>query len=146
MGKSLKQDELKKLFYPEPGEVYHVPDPEVAMNRNKSKAEANKPRTVLIVSTSELLSLKNNPHYNIIPLTTKGNPDKLSFPIDKKYSDTADDFKPDKNSLALLPLYQPIKKEIFNSRCGKLEDECYRAIVYALCVNVIGYDDYDLEP
>jgi len=146
MGKSIKLDNITSLFNPLRGEVYYVPDEDVQMTRLKEDILKGKLRTVLIVCSTDILNLKELPYYNIIPLTTKGNPDSFCFPIAGKYKDVEKDFKPDKNSLALLPFFQPIRKELLISRCGIIEDECYQAIVTALCMTVIGYDDYDLEP
>lgn len=145
MGNSLNTEQINQLFNPEPGEVYYLKDVEVSMCRDENKIDKNKPRPVLILASKTLVNDKRFPWFNIIPLTTEGTPDQLCFPIEMKYKEVTNGFKPHSNSLALLPYYQPIDKNNFFSLCGKLEDECYAGIVAALSMKVIGYEDYDIE-
>jgi hypothetical protein len=135
--------EIKNLYTFTPGTIWYVPDQTVTMTRKKG--EEGKKRPVLIVCHQDLIKDINFPIYNIIPLSRDGEPDRYSFPIDNKYSDLSGTFKPSKKSLAILPYYQPIKKESFIEYCGKLEETCYQSIVHTLCAEIIGYDDYDLD-
>ncbi len=137
---------LSKLKIPASKEVYRLKDQDVKMERAEGSAPKGKNRYVLIASSNELLKRTELSHYNIIPLTNSGSPDLITYPIDGKYEYISPDFTPTSTSLAILYLYQPIRKKYFDDLAGILEDTCYHSIIYTLCNEIIGLDDYDLDP
>jgi len=131
------------LIKPEPAEIWYIDDLEIKMHPDGRKDKVQRP--ALVVSSNFLLKNENFPLINVIPLSTKGEPDALSFPVASGIIDISADYKKDNNSLAVLPYYQPIEKKYFRSRCAKIDENTYYAVVTALCLQVIGYSDYDLE-
>jgi len=138
-------DKLIKLIPPRQREVWIVQYQEIRMNPNNRTDKIGRP--VLIVTSIELLNNPNYPLINIIPLSTSGEPDRLCIPIERAYEEIVNGFVPDKNSLAVIPYYQPIELKFFNSdgRCGRIDEVTYGVIVNLLCHEVIGLEDYDFE-
>jgi hypothetical protein len=110
------------------------------------KPKDKKPiRYGLVVWSKELM--KSNPVFvNIIPLTTKGSPGLDVFPIQPSCYDTIDsEFNPKRSSLALCPLYQPIRTDCILQRAGVLKTEFYFSIRKMLVEKVVGLWAYNLE-
>ena len=139
----LQSEVYLKLRPPQPGEVYKVVDNSVTMNdQNK---EDKKERPVLIVSNNKL-TIPGCDIINVVPLTSKGKPDLLRFPISDAYEEIEKDFEVASKSFALLQLYQPIHLNNFRDKCGRINANSYLAIQYSIAVNVIGYQTFDLNP
>ncbi|MFA6598810.1 MAG: hypothetical protein WCS69_13890 [Ignavibacteriaceae bacterium] len=102
-------------------------------------------RPVLIVSSKIYLTNKNYPFIHAIPLSTQTQLDKFIFPIERSYIDIVENFQPDKDSCAIIPLYQPLELKYIKDRCGKIDETCFHAIFYILVNEVIGYENYDLD-
>ena len=145
MGKLKSLKDLKSAIKPLPGQVWKLDDSNVQMDRENNGSDHDKSRYVLIVSSLGLINNNSTPSLNIIPLTNSAEASNIAIPIQKNYAEKSEDFKPTSNSHALLHLYQPIKKKHFNGWCGKLEENLYNGIRFALCKEIIGYSEYDLE-
>jgi len=131
---------------PQPREVWYVDDSEIRLHADKRIPKGKRP--VLIACSSELLNVDAS-IINVIPLTTQGTPDKLSFPITQAYERTFGGFLPDPNSLALIQFFQPIEFRYFDSQegaIGVIDESSYNAILNILCTEVIGYHGFDLNP
>ena len=136
--------QLLQKFPPKPREIWIV-KPESAKMTAPPK-EIKKGRFVLIVANPQLT--EHNPVLiPAIPLTTKGQPGKTEFPLNKQaYEKYEGNFQPDSNSIALLQLYQPFILKSFTYKCGLINVDSYYAIQYLLCTEIIGYDPkYDIS-
>ena len=139
----LQSEIYQKLRSPQPGDVYKVVDTAIVMNdQNK---EDKKERPVLVVSSNKL-TFPGCEIINVVPLTSKGRPELLRFPIAEAYDVIEDDFNVATKSFALLQLYQPIHSKYFRNKCGRINANSYLAIQFNLAVNVIGYQNFDLTP
>ncbi len=138
------KDELLKNLPPKPREVWFVPDREVRLHLDKRKIKYRRP--VLIVASVDLIKPSAS-IINIIPLSKSNTPDKITFPIQRGYEETLNNFKPDPKSVAVIQFYQPIETKFFLQRCGRIDVTSYEAIQSILCHEVIGYfPEYDLSP
>jgi len=136
-------EKLLEKIPPKQREVWFVSDDEIKLNPDNRVDKKRRP--VLIVSAPSLLANKDFPLLNVVPLSTQGVEDKLCYPIARAYEETAAGFKPDKNSKAILPYYQPIDKKFFKERCGTNDEITYNAISHLLASEVVGCIDYDLS-
>jgi uncharacterized protein YifN (PemK superfamily) len=132
---------LNKVVPPKPREVWHLDDEKVRLHVPGKK---DKPRPVLVVS-KECNELDQQ-IINVIPLTTKRDYDKLTFPIHRCYEEEFDGFDKKTSSTAVIQFYQPIVRDFFDSRVGIIDTHSYSIIKRILCVDVIGYEEeYDFE-
>lgn len=136
-------EDIKKAFSYEPGGVYYFDDHKIILDREDAQGMKDG-RPCLVISSPDLIQNKTN-MVNVIPLSNSGDPDRFCFPISKKYADVADDFNPTDNSLAVIPYYQPLKRDCVKAYCGKLEETTYEGIRFSLVKEVIGFQDYDLD-
>lgn len=135
---------LKKVLPPQPMEIWIIKDSEIRMNDENKKDKHGRPCLIVqsnVVRGSNMIS--------VIPLSRQNikEKDTLIFPVERGYEWKKDDFDPDNNSCAIIPLYQPIDLSHFHERVGKLDAICYNAILNSLCYDYIGLDwQYDLVP
>ena len=145
-GNTVKLEDLKKTIKPNPREVWQLDDTKVLLERKQEEAIQNKPRYVLIVSSTNLTKNHHLNSFNVVPFSNCDETNELAFPIEKKYEYLSAGFIPTKESHAILHYYQPIRRECFNNMCGLLDEQTYIAIREAVCMQVLGYNEFfDLE-
>lgn len=133
---------VKKLL-PRPREVWWVSHKSL-LGINPSK-EAKFSRPALVVAHDQLIHSETL-FIPIIPLTTKGKPDKFFFPLPKNSYQHLEDKELDSKSKAMIQLYQSLKLDCFMKRFGKIEASAYCAIQHLLCTEYIGWDPkYDIS-
>lgn len=122
-------------------EVWSIDDKYVRFVEGK---KSKKNRFVLVMMADDLCNEKNIT-YNIIPLSTQGNPDKLRIPIYRGYEDIIDKDAVDTNSLAVLNHYQPVKRTYLSDYIGRIDEQCYQMIAEVIKSELIGWIDFDIE-
>lgn len=135
-------DKLIQLIKPKQREVWFVDDSEIRLHPGQPSKNR---RPVLIASSINLLNEVNYPLLNVIPLSRQ-TPGKYIFPIARAYEEKADGFEPDENSCAIIPFYQPIELKYFKQRCGTIDETTYEAIIFLLCLEIVGCDCLDIDP
>lgn len=139
--KSIK-DQMLELKPPQPMEVWHVEDLKITLH--SEKRENKKFRPVLVLSSAKLTQPKAS-IINIIPLTTSKGFDSLIFPLSRGFVQCFENFKPDNSTAALIQFYQPIEIIYFKKKCGIIDAVSYEAIKNLLCLEAIGYTEFDLS-
>jgi hypothetical protein len=139
---TLSNQIFEKIKAPSPREVWQVKNEKLTMDGDRKKPVEYRP--VLVVSHDDL-SFPGCQIVNVIPLSTSGSPDTYRFPVYSGFTNIETDFNPDKNSLALLKFYQPIKYSEFGNKCCTLDETTYEALKITLCVSVIGAYQFDLD-
>lgn len=136
------REKFLKVVVPQPMEVWLVEDEEIKMH--KKDREPKDPRPVLILCKDDLCVTEFS-ILPVIPFSRTGVPDAVTIPVNDSYEETFDGWKPDKGSLAIVPLYQPIRKGCFTKLVGKFKADHYQAVLSTLCNEVIGFSDFDLD-
>jgi len=143
MGQQLA-DAFKKVLPPQPMEVWMLKDSEIRMDDENKEDKHYRP--CLVIQSSVVRSQKM---ISVIPFSRQKikEKDTLIFPVERGYECKNDEFDPDRNSCAIIPLYQPICLSHFREKVGKLDAICYNAILFTLCYDYIGLErHFDLAP
>lgn len=130
-------------FEPSPMEIWEVDDCEIRFVPDDKRNKHHK-RYVLVLMNKELCS-NNNPVYNIVPMSTKGEPDILRFPLNSNcFSYIADDGLNKSTSLLVLNHYQPINSRFLKKKAGVLNEDIYWAATNQIKEALLGLiDDND---
>lgn len=123
---------------PYPGEIWYIDSREIVLDHERLIYIPKRP--CLILSSEEVIK-DCICTVNIVPLSTKGVPDRYRFPVGHGIEHCIESFEKSEDSKALLHLYQSISRDHLNKKIARLELNTYLAVKEVLCNNVIGYTD-----
>ncbi len=127
------------LFEPKPRQIWKIDDKKIRFIP-EDKRNLHDYRYVLVVMNEDLCNLSNKV-YNVIPLSTKGSPDFLRYPLKKEcYSKNSDDELTNKSqSLLVVNHYQPVNSEYLEApSMGSLKEEIYESVLLMIKENLLG--------
>lgn len=143
MAQSLKEQLIRKVELPEPGNIRYVDDNGVRLS--DEQREFKHDRLVIVVSVANLITDRSK-IINIIPCSTSVPFDNLNFPIHQGMINKKDRFRAKTSSCACLQFYQPLHFEYLGKKVAELNDITYLGVLSSLANNVIGISEgYDLE-
>lgn len=132
---------LNAAVPPKPREVWKLDDEQVRLHE---KGKEGKSRYVLVVSKD--CDKLDGQIINVVPLTTKREYDRLTFPMSQGYEKIYNGFTPDQSSTAVIQFYQPIRRDYFKDICGRIDCQTYCTIKQILCNDVVGFaDEFDMS-
>ena len=139
----MNQQIFEKVRAPQPREIWQVKNEKLVMNGKRKMPILYRP--VIVLGHKELY-YAGCKMVNIVPLTKVGKPDDYRFPVYSGFESINEAiFAPDKNSLALLKLYQPIQYCEFGQKCGCIDNNTYEALQLTLCTNIVGAYQFNLN-
>ena len=127
--------DLSSLKLPQPGEIYYIKDDIIVKHGDKKNELPLRP--CLVVMSSKL-SIVGYEVVHIVPISKSGAQDETRINIFNNLECIEECFEPHRRSMAIISLYQPIKKEFFDKKLARIDLITYEKICNAIVIQLLG--------